>query len=111
MSKRANLIQGDIWWVDLPLPAGRRPALILTRTAALTHLTNVTVAPLTRTRRSVASEVALTPADGVPTDCVVSLENILTVPQHLVQRRITALLSPKMDEVFHAIHFVFALPF
>jgi mRNA-degrading endonuclease toxin of MazEF toxin-antitoxin module len=26
--------QGDIWWADLPAPAGRRPVLILTRSDA-----------------------------------------------------------------------------
>jgi len=106
----AKLAQGEIWWVNLPAPAGRRPALIITRSSALPHLSNVTVAPLTRTARGIASEVRLTRTDRVPTDCVVSLENILTIPQALVQKQITMLKPARMLEVFSAIRFVFDMP-
>lgn len=100
--------QGEIWWADLPAPAGRRPVLVLTRTAALPHLSNATI---TRTRRGLRAEVDLTRADGVPTDCTVSLENILTIPQGALRRRIATLGAAKLTDVFHAIHFVFAMPF
>ena len=58
--------QGAIWWVNFPRPAGRRPALVLTRSDAIPHMTNVTVAPLTRTIRAIDSEVVLSPAGRVP---------------------------------------------
>ena len=105
-----KLVQGEIRWVNFPAPAGRRPALVLTRSKALAHLTNVTVAPLTRTARGISAEVRLGAADGVPTDCVISLENIITVPQSLTQQKITSLTPLRMEEVFEAIRYVFDMP-
>ncbi len=101
--------QGEIYWADLPGAAGRRPVLILTRTSAIPRLSNVTVAPLTRTRRGIAAEVDLDHGDGVPTACTVTLENILTIPRSVVDRRITTLSPSKMQAVFDAIRFVFAM--
>jgi mRNA interferase MazF len=102
--------QGEIWWADLPAPSGRRPVLVLTRSRALPVLSNVTVAPLTRTGRGVPAEVGLEPAEGVPTACVVTLENILTVRKSALDRRITTISREKMQAVFAAIRFVFDMP-
>jgi mRNA interferase MazF len=102
--------QGQIWWANLPTPAGRRPVLILTRSNAIPHLTNVTVAPLTRTIRAIRSEMALSPADGVPTACAVSLDNILTIPKQLLARHIVALSPSLMSQVFAAVRFALGMP-
>lgn len=105
-----ELRQGSIRWAELPGPAGRRPVLVLTRTRAIARLSNVTVAPLTRTRRGIESEVDLLPTDGVPKKCVISLDNILTIPKSLLSGRIADLNSAKMKSVFSAIRFVFEMP-
>ena len=105
-----RLSQGQIWWANLPAPAGRRPVLVLTRSDALSRLSNATVAPLTRSVREIPSEVPLSPAaDGVPTECAVSLENILTVPRDRLEERIVSLGSERMEQVFDAISYVFAM--
>lgn len=104
------MTQGQIWWADLPEPAGRRPVVILTRTPGLRRLTNVTVAPITRTARGIETEVPLTPADGVPTDCIISLDNIATVRKQTLDNRIATLSTPRMNEVFIAIRAAFAMP-
>lgn len=101
--------QGEIWWADLPPPNRRRPVLVLTRSRAIPILTNVTVAPLTRTTRGIPAEVPLTQEDGVPTACVISLENILTVPKSLLDARIAILKPDKMRAVFEAISYVFEM--
>lgn len=100
----------DIWWASLPSPAGRRPVLILTRDDAIAHLSNVTVAPLTRTIRHIKSEVILSPECGVPTLCAVSLDNILTMPRVTLDRRIVRLGDETMKAVFEAIRYAFAMP-
>jgi mRNA interferase MazF len=108
---KAAVAQGQVWWVNFSAPAGRRPALVLTRTPALRHLSNATVAPITRTARGIPAEVSLTPAiDGVPSPCVVSLEGITSVSQTLLDRPISVLSASRMAEVFAAIRFVFAMP-
>lgn len=105
----AKVKQGELWWANLPPPARRRPVLILTRTDAVAHMTNVTIAPLTRTIRGIDSEVVLSPDQGVPTLCAISVDNILTIPKTMLDRRIVALEADTMTEVFKAVRFVFAM--
>ncbi len=43
-------------------------------------LTAVTCAPITRTTRGIRSEVEIGPEEGLPEPCVISCDNIITVP-------------------------------
>jgi mRNA-degrading endonuclease toxin of MazEF toxin-antitoxin module len=63
--------RGEVWWIEHP-EAGRRPACVLTRQAAIAVLNSVLVAPATRTVRGIPTEVALTRQDGMPEDCALS---------------------------------------
>ena len=99
--------RGEVWWAELPPPIGRRPALLLSRDAAYTVRTSVTVAMITRTIRAIPVEVPLGPEDGMPTQCAVNLDNILTIPRSRLTERITILSLDKMTAVSKAI--VFAL--
>jgi len=99
--------RGEIWWAELPLPIGRRPALLLSRDSAYKVRTSVTVAMVTRTIRDIPVEVLLGPEDGMPTKCVVNLDNILTIPKSRLSQRITALSPAKATAVAKAV--IFAL--
>ena len=57
-----------------------RPALVLTRETARAAMTKVTVAPITSTIKGLSSEVRVGPDNGLDHDCVVSLDDVLTVP-------------------------------
>lgn len=57
-----------------------RPALVLTRAAARSAMTKVTIAPITTTIKGLSSEVRVGPDNGLDHDCVISLDNVLTVP-------------------------------
>jgi mRNA interferase MazF len=94
--------RGEVWWVDLR-EAGRRPACIVTRDAAIPVLTTVVVAPATRTIRGIPTEVALSRADGMPTDCALSLDNLTAVRKALLTERITMLQDSKLDELCRAL--------
>ena len=72
--------RNDIYWADLGPPAGRRPVCVLTRDAAIAVLTAVTCAPITRTIRGIRSEVELGPEHGLAEPCVISCDNVITVP-------------------------------
>jgi mRNA interferase MazF len=82
---------GEVWFAATP--GGDRPVLVLTRDPVADRITHVVVAALTRTRRGLVSEVVLTPADGVPTDCVVNFDNIHTIGRDRF-RRLVAELPP-----------------
>ena len=47
-------------------PDKRRPVLILTRSDVIDRLNEIIVAPATRTIRGLATEVVLSPEDGMP---------------------------------------------
>ncbi len=94
--------RGEIWWLEHP-DVGRRPACIVTRAAAIPVLTSVLVAPATRTIRGIPTEVALGPGDGMPAQCVLSLDSLTTVPKSLLTEPITRLAPPKLAELCAAL--------
>ena len=79
--------RGEIWWGEIE-DVGRRPFLVMTRSAAIPVLHSVLAAPLTRTVRGIPSELPLGPDDGVPGECVASFDNLRVVSKaHLVERQ------------------------
>jgi mRNA interferase MazF len=94
--------RGEVWWLEHP-EAGRRPACVLTREAAIPVLTAVLVAPATRTVRGIPTEVPLTLEDGMPAGCALSLDNLVTVPKALLTSRITRLSESKLEGVCQAL--------
>ena len=101
--------RGEVRWANLPGPVGRRPVLLLSRNAAYRVRTSVTVAAITRTIRRIPVEVMLEQSDGMPAQCVVNLDDILTIPKALLEERITGLSGEKMALVNRAITFALAL--
>lgn len=71
--------RNDIYWADLGPPAGRRPVCVLTRDRAISVLTSVTCAPITRTIRGIRSEVELGPEHGLPEACVINCDSLITI--------------------------------
>jgi mRNA interferase MazF len=94
--------RGEVWWVEHP-EAGRRPACIVTRQAAIGVLTSVLVAPATRMVRGIPTEVPLTREDGMPADCALSLDHLTTVPRALLTQRVTTLPDAKLDDLCRAL--------
>jgi mRNA interferase MazF len=101
--------RGEVWWVDIPPPAGRRPAVLLSRDAAYRVRAAITVAPVTRTIRNIPVEVVLDRIAGVPTRCVVNLDDITTIPKVLIKQRITELSREKIGQIDAAIRFALDL--
>ena len=79
--------RGEIYVADLPEPVGKRPVLLVTRTAATAVRTAVTVAPVTRTIRSIASEVPLGRAHGLRRSSVANCDSLQTIPKEALRRR------------------------
>ncbi|PZS13844.1 MAG: hypothetical protein DLM64_02750 [Solirubrobacterales bacterium] len=94
--------RGEIWWYEHPR-AGRRPFLILTRNEALPVLIQVLAVPATRTIRGIPTEVALGRADGMPSSCCLTLDNLATIRSALCTTRITQLSPRRMQEVCAAL--------
>ncbi|HEY9867990.1 MAG TPA: type II toxin-antitoxin system PemK/MazF family toxin [Candidatus Obscuribacterales bacterium] len=99
--------QREVWWAMLPAPAGRRPVLLLSRNEAYRVRTSVTVAIITSTIRNIPVEVRLGPADGLPKECVVNLDTILTIPKAALQSHLCMLTPLKWNAVVTALKFAF----
>ena len=81
--------RGEIRWYTFRPPDKRRPVLILTRDEVIDRLNEIIVIPATRTIRGLASELVLTPDDGMPVACALNFDHV-----SLAQReRMGALLS------------------
>ncbi len=103
------MLRGEVWWAELPPPAGRRPVVLLSRDEAYQVRALVSVAPLTTRMRSIPSEVALGRAEGLPRRCVANLDSATTIPKRLLTRRITTLPPPKLAAVDRALRFALGL--
>lgn len=101
--------RGEVWWADLPHPAGRRPVLLLSRDRAIQARSSVTVAQVTTVVRDIPTEVVLTPAEGMPKRCVVNVDVLTTVPKSSLTQRVCALSPAKLHAVSDAIRFALDL--
>jgi mRNA interferase MazF len=101
--------RGEVRWYVFSRPDKKRPVVILTRESALEFLGEVTVAPITSTIRDIPTEVLLTPADGMPTDCAVNLDHLQTVSKGKIGSLIMTLSAGKMRQMRASL--LFALGF
>jgi mRNA interferase MazF len=86
-----------------------RPVLVLTRELVRPHLARVTVAPITSTIRGLSTEVPVGRVNGLAHSCVVSCDNIVTVPASALGRQIGYLLPAQEAALTAAIHAAFDL--
>ena len=100
--RRALVVRGGVYWLELE-EEGRRPVCVITRSQAIGPLRNVVVAQVTGRIRGLVSEVRLGPEDGLPRECVISLDNLRTVPKALLVEPITVLTPDKFAEVCRAL--------
>lgn len=101
--------RGEIWWAELPPPAGKRPVVLLSRNEAYAIRELVTVAPVTTRIRGIPSEVPLGVEDGLPQQCVVNLDTITTIAKRSLRERLATLSPQKLKAVETALHFALSL--
>jgi mRNA interferase MazF len=101
--------RGEVRWYKFKSPDKKRPVVILTRNSILDYLSEVTVAPVTTTIRSIPSEVLLTHEHGIKRDCVVNCDHIQTVSKAKIGTLITTLSKKKLIELRSAIRFALHL--
>lgn len=90
--------RGEIWFADVG-QTGERPVLVLTRDPVADRIGAIVVAHLTTTIRGLTSELRLGPSDGLKRECVVSFDNLHTLPRLSFRRRVATLGPTRLDEV------------
>lgn len=94
--------RGEVWWGEID-DVGRRPFLVMSRTAAIPVLHTLLAAPITRTIRGIPTEVGLGRDDGMPTDCAASFDNLRVVPKAYLVERVCALDTARMLDACRAL--------
>ena len=93
--------QGEIWWAEAEHK--RRPVLVVTRTEAVSILTWIVVAPVTRSVRRIPTEVALGPGQGLASACAASFDNLQPIRRSLLTERVGRLGQEESDEICRAL--------
>jgi mRNA interferase MazF len=101
------LKQYEIWWANLPAPAGKRPVLLLSRSSAYEYLKKFVVAEITTTIREIAQEVKLGREEGMAKPCVANFDNLRTIPKSALSKRAGSLSSTRQREVKRAVGHAF----
>ncbi|WIY84148.1 type II toxin-antitoxin system PemK/MazF family toxin [Propionimicrobium sp. PCR01-08-3] len=86
-----------------------RPVLVLTRELVRPYLNSVTVAPITSTIRGLSTELPVGSRNGLDHDCVVSLDNIVTITVKDLGRQIGFLLPDQEGNLTEAMMNAFDL--
>ena len=86
-----------------------RPVLMLTRERARGALSRVTIAPIMSTIKGVSTEVTVGPRNGLDHDCVVSCDNIRTLPAARLGRLVGFLAEDQERDLARAIVSAFDL--
>ena len=79
-----------------------------TRDEGIPVLNQVLAGPATRTIRGIPTEVALGPGDGMPADCVLTLDGLRVVRKRHLTTYLTTLAPARMQEVCEALAFATA---
>ena len=95
--------RGEIRWYAFRLPDKRRPVLILTRDDVIDQLNEVIVVPATRTIRGLATEVILTPEDGMPVACALNFDHVSLAQRDRIGTVICRLPDLRWPEVRRAL--------
>jgi mRNA interferase MazF len=102
--------QFETWWVALPDPVGRRPVLVVGRSASFAYLHRVVCAEITTTIRGIPQEVHLGRHEGLARPCVVNLDALRTVSLHRFVERAGRLRHARHVEVKRALGHVLQWP-
>ncbi len=98
-------LQGEIWRYE-PEDAKARPVVVVTRDEVIPHLSDILVAPVTRTRRNIPTEMYLGPDDGLGVDCVASFDNLFPAARVHLVRRMGTLRHGRLHELCDAMRAV-----
>jgi mRNA interferase MazF len=93
-SSVAPMRQYEVRWATLPLPIGRRPVLLLSRTPAYEYLEKVIVAEITTTVRGIPQEVEIGRAEGLARPSVANLDNVHVISIDAIGARV-GMLAPR----------------
>ncbi len=95
--------RGEVWWADIPLPAGRRPVVLVSRNIAYAVRSKVTVMEVTTRARGLETEVPLGRKEGLPRACYANADNLFTIDKAWLTERAGVLGPEKVRGIDRAL--------
>lgn len=92
--------QAEIWWAEVE--TSRRPVLVVTRSEVIPVLSGIVVAPITRTVRSIPTEIALGVDEGLSVPCAASFDNVQRIDRRSLTSKIGS-LGVRSSEICRAL--------
>lgn len=87
----------------MPIPAGRRPVVLVSRNLAYQVRSKVSVIEITTRERGLETEVPLGAREGLPRTCWGNADNIATIDKRWLEERIGVLGREKMAKLDRAL--------
>ena len=101
--------RGEVWWAELPKPAGRRPVVLVSRDEAYGVRALVSVVPVTTRARGIPVEIPLGRDEGLPKRCVANADTITTIPKAALVDYVGVLTPDKLEALDLALRFAIGL--
>jgi mRNA interferase MazF len=101
--------RAEVWWADLPPPAGRRPVVLVSREKAVQVRAAVLAAQVTTKVRGIPTEVPLGSEEGLPKPCVVNADVLMTIEKGRLVGRVGELGREKRRALDEALRFALGL--
>lgn len=98
--------RGEVWWAKVDK---RRPVVLVSRDEAYDVRSLVIVAPATTMVRGFAVEVKVGRREGLPRECVVNCDWLVTLPKEDLLDRAGTLSGTKLRQLDDALRFALGL--
>jgi mRNA-degrading endonuclease toxin of MazEF toxin-antitoxin module len=101
------MTRGEVWEADVGGKVGKRPVVILTRSAVLPYLSKVVVAEVTTEGKGYPTQIAIGTTANLRSASFVSAESLHSIPKNRLKRRLGELAPAQLRLVGDAV--IFAL--
>ena len=98
--------RGEIWWANVDK---RRPVVLVSRHEAYALRALVIVAPATTRVRNYAVELKVGSREGLPRDCVINCDWLVTLPKGDLLERAGVLSAAKLKALDESLRFALGL--
>jgi mRNA interferase MazF len=98
--------RGEVWWANVDK---RRPVVLLSRNEAYDVRALVIVAPATTVVRGFSLEIKLGRAEGLPRDCVLNCDWLVTIAKTDLVERVGVLSAAKIRKLDEALRFALGM--
>ncbi len=101
--------RGEIWEADVGGKVGKRPVLILTRSAVIPHLNKVVVAEITSQGKGYPTQIPIGKEGNLTKESFVCADNLHTLPKDRLIRNRGTLSEATLAHINRAIIFALEL--